>query len=340
MTGKGLILITGATSFVATPVIKLFLDAGYHVRGQVRNESSGQKVHKVFPDAGNALTMAIVPDITLPGAFDDAVKNVAGVIHTASPFVMKVEDNERDLLDPAIKGTTRLLEAVHAHAPQVRRIVITSSFAAILDPFKGANVGYTYTEKDWNPTTYEQAVATESGAVAYCASKTFAEKAALEFVETKKPNFTIATVNPPMVYGPLENDADIKKLNTSSADIYRFMDGSSKEPGATAFPAFADVRDVAEAHFKGYEREEPGRYFITSGCFEYRDVCKILRNLLPERVDKIPDPELTPPGEAFKVDNSETAKALDMTFKTLEESIKDTALSLISLEHKAASAAA
>lgn len=188
---KGTVLITGATSFVATPVIKLFLQNGYHVRGQVRNEKSAQKVRKVFPDAGDALTTVDVPDITVPGAFDEAVRGVVGVVHAASPFVMQVENNERDLLDPAVKGTNRILEAVAAHAPQVRRVVITSSFAALMDPSQGLRPGYTYSEKDWNPTTWEEAVKTENGAVAYCASKAFAEKAAWEFVEKNKPNFTV-----------------------------------------------------------------------------------------------------------------------------------------------------
>lgn len=329
---KGLVLVTGATSYVATHVIKIFLQRGYTVRGQVRNESSAKKVYNAFPEAGDALTTVTVPDITAAGAFDEAVKGVVGVIHTASPFVFSVQDNEKDLLDPAIKGTTRVLEAVAAHAPQVKRVVITSSFAAIVDPLQGARVSYTYTEEDWNPTSYEVAKTTENGGVAYCASKTFAEKAAWDFVEKNKPGFTVSTVNPPMIYGPLEHDTDIKHLNTSVADIYRFMDGSTKEPGATAFPAFADVRDVAEAHFRAYERAESGRYFITTGTFEYRDVCKILRDVLPDRKDKIPDPELTPAGEHFQVDNSKTAQALGMTFTSLEDSIRDTALSLVALE--------
>lgn len=329
---KGLILVTGATSFVGTHVIKVFLQNGYRVRGQVRNESSAQKVYKAFPTAGASLATVIVPDTTVPGAFDDAVQGVAGVIHTASPFVLQVEDNERDLLDPAIKGTNRILESVAAHAPQVKRVVITSSFAAILDPMQQHRPGYTYTEKDWNPTTFAEAVQTDSGAVAYCASKVLAEKAAWDFVEHKKPGFTVSTICPPMIYGPVEHDADIKKLNTSIADIYRFMDGSATEPGPTGFPTFADVRDVAEAHFRAYEREKEGRYFITSGTFEYIDVCKVLRDVLPDRKDKIPDPEATPRAEFYKVDNSQTGNELGMTFTSLHDSIRDTALSLVALE--------
>ncbi|KUI69592.1 hypothetical protein VM1G_04828 [Cytospora mali] len=329
--GKGLILITGATSYVGTNVIKTFLANGYHVRGQVRNESSAKKVHKVFPQAGGALTTVIVPDITTAGAFDEAVKGVAGVVHTASPFLLEVKDNEKDLLDPAVKGTSRILEAVAAHAPQVKRVVITSSFASILDPMQGQRPGYTYTEEDWNPVTYEQAIA-GPGPVAYCGSKKFAEKAAWDFVEKNKPGFTVSTICPPMVYGPAEHDADIKSLNTSMHDIYRLMDGSHKEPGPTAFPAFADVRDVGEAHFRAYEKAEPGRYFITSGTFEYIDVAEILRKYHPDRVDKIADPALTPRAEFFKVDNTKTGKALGMTFRGLDECIRDTAVSLIALE--------
>lgn len=331
---KGLILVTGATSFVGTHVIKIFMQNGYRVRGQVRNERSAQKVHKAFLTAGASLTTVIVPDTTVAGAFDEAVRDVAGVIHTASPFVLQVEDNERDLLAPAIQGTTRLLEAVAAHAPppQVTRVVLTSSFAAIVDPGQQLRPGYTYTEKDWNPTTFAEAVQTDSGAVAYCASKALAEKAAWDFVAQRTPGFTVATVCPPMIYGPVEHDADLTKLNTSIADIYRFMDGSATAPGPTAFPTFADVRDVAEAHLRAYEREKEGRYFITSGSFEYIDVCKILREVLPERKDKIPDPEATPRAEFYKVDNSRTGNELGMTFTSLHDSIRDTALSLVALE--------
>jgi nucleoside-diphosphate-sugar epimerase len=37
----------------------------------------------------------------------------------------------------------------------------------------------------------------------YRASKTFAEKAAWDFIEQEKPNFSISTINPPMVFGPI-----------------------------------------------------------------------------------------------------------------------------------------
>ena len=78
----------------------------------------------------------------------------------------------------------------------MKRVVVTSSFAAIIDGSKGMRSGYTYSEKDWNPITEEQAYQTAPGG--YRASKTFAEKAAWDFVEKEKPNFTLATVGSPI----------------------------------------------------------------------------------------------------------------------------------------------
>ena len=112
------------------------------------------------------------------------------VIHTASPFHFNVTDTKKDLLDPAILGTTGILKAIKKSAPTVKRVVITSSFAAIVDP--NAEPGHTYSEKDFNPITEEEALQNPSNG--YRASKTFAEKAAWEFVEKEKPNFTLATV--------------------------------------------------------------------------------------------------------------------------------------------------
>jgi len=57
----------------------------------------------------------------------------------------------KDLLEPAIKGTTGILDSVKRLAPTVKRVVVTSSFAAVADPSKGHRPGYVYTDKDWNP---------------------------------------------------------------------------------------------------------------------------------------------------------------------------------------------
>ncbi|KAI4165102.1 MAG: hypothetical protein LQ342_001379 [Letrouitia transgressa] len=334
-TSRPIILLTGSSGFVAAHVLNSLLKHGYSVRGTVRNQASANKVwkrHSHLLDGDNSrLTFVNVQDVAQEGAFDEAVKGVDGVIHTASPFTTQVEDNERDLLEPAIKGTTEILKAVKAHAPQVKRVVITSSFAAIVDLSKGLRPGYTYYEKDWNPITYEEAK-NGNGRIVYVGSKTFAEKAAWEFVEKEKPNFSISTINPPMIYGPLEQDASIDHLNTSSKDIYRFIDGSQQEPGPTSLPAFADVRDVGEAHVLAYQNPISSRYLVSSGSFQYPDMCTVLKkHLPPELADNVPDPEATSKVETFIVDNTHAREVLGLEFVGFDETIKDAAGSLVKL---------
>jgi nucleoside-diphosphate-sugar epimerase len=110
-----------------------------------------------------------VPDITAPNAFDSAVQGVGGVVHMASPVIfgdakgtqLSSEESkavERDMLLPAINGTTQILKSIVKNAPDVRRVVITSSIAAIIDFSQGLRPGWVYDESQWNPVTYETAI--------------------------------------------------------------------------------------------------------------------------------------------------------------------------------------
>lgn len=132
------------------------------------------------------MSFAIVKDIAKPGAFDAAVQDIHGIIHTAAPFqVFGVEDNKRDLLKPAIDGTLNILKSAQELAPQVKRIVLASSFAAMIDPTKGSWPGHVYSELDWNLIPYETAAAPGApGGLAYSTTKALAERVARDFVKT------------------------------------------------------------------------------------------------------------------------------------------------------------
>jgi nucleoside-diphosphate-sugar epimerase len=86
------------------------------------------------------------------------------VLHTASPVHLNFQNPVKDFIEPAVQGTTGLLKAVKSHAPTVKRVVFTSSFAAILNIKKHEKV---YSEKHWNPVTWEEALSTQT----YRASK-------------------------------------------------------------------------------------------------------------------------------------------------------------------------
>jgi len=93
----------------------------------VRSTQKGQTIldnHKNVPK--DKLDFTIVEDIAQPGAFDEAVQSnppFDAVVHTASPFHFNVTDTKKDLLDPAIIGTTGILKSIKQHAPTVKRVV-------------------------------------------------------------------------------------------------------------------------------------------------------------------------------------------------------------------------
>jgi len=264
------------------------------------------------------------------------------VIHTASPFHFNITDTKKDLLDPAIIGTTGILRAIKKSAPTVKRVVITSSFAAIINP-NGQPEGYTYSEKDWNPITEEEALQNPSNG--YRASKTFAEKAAWEFVEKEKPNFTVATCNPPLVFGPCNPQLvnSLSALNTSNQRIRDIMTGASKDklpPSGISF--WVDVRDIALAHVLAAEKPEAAgkRFFVLAGYFSNKQIVDIVREHFPELRKNLPEGDAAKEGDfpeggpekVMRFDNSRVREVLGVNFRNFEECIVDTVKSLQAVE--------
>jgi NAD dependent epimerase/dehydratase family len=80
------VLVTGANGYLATWVLKKYLEAGYSVRGTVRSLSKSAFLNEKFAQYGDRFELVVVEDITKDGAFDEAVKGVDAIAHTASPF--------------------------------------------------------------------------------------------------------------------------------------------------------------------------------------------------------------------------------------------------------------
>jgi len=279
------------------------------------------------------LSYTIVQDIAVDGAFNEAVKSdppFEAVIHTASPFFFGHTDPVKDILDPAVKGTTGVLKAIQAFAPTVKRVVITSSFAAIVN---GKQHPAVYSEELWNPITMEEAM---QPAGTYRASKTFAERAAWDFVKDNKPNFTVATINPPMVFGPVANDQSLASINTSNARILDAIQGKHKDSiPPTGVYLWVDVREVALAHVLAMEKEEAqgNRFFLCAGHFSNKAISDVLRKNFPELAPELPSADVPDdvPADVYQADNSKSRNVLGITYRTFEESIKDTARTLLDL---------
>ncbi|KAL2060523.1 hypothetical protein VTL71DRAFT_9164 [Oculimacula yallundae] len=339
------VLLTGANGFVGSHVLEQFLLAGHSVRGIVRTQSKAQQVLADFPTLGSQLDFGIVPDITSPGAFDEVVKSNPPfdiVIHTASPFLYRVISSNREFLDPAIKGTLEVLKSVKAHAPSVKRVVITSSCAAVVD-FSALPVvpRKLYTEEDWNPTTWEAALSGTQN-TGYQASKKFAELSAWEFIKTENPNFDLVTLAPPMVYGPIRHSiSSPEKLNESNSRIYKLFIDSEKdsELPPNGMHVYTDVRDLALAHLKAAVTPEASgqRFIICAGQVSSQQISDVMRKSLPE-VDKrtpvgVPGGNPLPEG-AYDCSSEKAKSVLGIKFKSLEETFIDLGRQLLELEGK------
>lgn len=334
----GRILLTGGSGFIAAHILDLLLNEGHSVVTTVRSEEKAKAIANAHPNAPkDKLDFAIVEDIAKEGAFDEAVISdppFEKVIHTASPFHYNVTDVKTQFLDPAIIGTTGILKAIKKSAPSVTRVVITSSFAAIVNPWKGNWPGHVYSEEDWDPITVEDAIQNPSHG--YRASKTLAEKAAWDFVENEEPNFDLVTCNPPLVMGPIVHYLNsLDALNTSNLRIRDIMLGKAKDeiPPTVTF-IWADVRDLALAHVKAVEVPEAGgkRFFLTAGYYSNREIVDIIRDAFPDLASNLPTKETSggeyPEGGIYKYDNSRAKDILGIKFRSLRESIVDTVKSL------------
>lgn len=329
------VLLTGGSGFIAAHCVDELLKRGHDVVFTVRSEEKGQKILENHPGTPSSkLSYVIVKDIAQEGAFDEAVKSdppFEGVLHTASPFHFNVTDVTKDLLDPAIKGTTGILKAIKKSAPTVKRVVITSSFAAILNAAKHEKV---YSEANWNPITQEEAVKDPSAG--YRASKTFAEKAAWEFVEKEKPNFDIVTINPPLVLGPVVHYLNsLDAINTSNARVRDLIQGKYKDGiPASGVYLWVDVRDVALAHVKALDTPEAGgkRFFVTAGHFTNERIAAIIKDKFPEFADKLPAKiDTSLPEDVYGYDNSRSKQLLGIEYRKLEDTVTDTVKSLLAV---------
>ncbi|KAG7819833.1 hypothetical protein KL928_002507 [Ogataea angusta] len=324
------ILVSGANGFIATHIVDTLLEAGYPVIGTVRSLTKAEPLHrdflKKYPNA--KLSFEVVEDITAEGAFDEVLRNhkdVKYVLHTASPATLELDKPLKEAyLDPALAGTLSILKSVKTHAPQVKNVVITSSFAAIF----GFSKDYvTYTNKHWSPLEWEQV---NNEVLAYCVSKKYAEKAAWEFVEQEKPNFTLSTVCPPYVFGPQIFDwMAANKVNTSNELITKlFKAAQTTDFVEKPSGLFVDVRDVAKIHRLALEKEASygTRLFIGSQTFTGQTLLNILNKNFPEKKLSVGAPEKDKPSRVFGFDIGNVLDSLGgYEFISLEQSVVDTA---------------
>ena len=134
-------------------------------------------------------------------------------------------------------GTTGILASALKNAPSVKRIVITSSCAAVLTPAPDPR---TFSEENWNEASIVEVKEKGKDATAiakYRASKTLAERAAWDFWNGHKSEvgWDLVVLNPPFVFGPFLHDVDKpESLNESAREFYDTVVKGTKDNNTLA----------------------------------------------------------------------------------------------------------
>ncbi len=232
------VLVTGISGFIGLHVVRTLLAHGYSVRGSLRSLERVEAIRQALTRTGQDIECLefVRLDLTRDEGFSDAFRGIEYAIHLASPVPSRPPRDENELIVPARDGTLRVLRA--ASAQGTRRVVVTSSIAAIFagHPRDGSHV---FDESDFSRL--------DAPLSAYNRSKSVAEMAAWEFVRSLPDDkkLELTTIHPGLVLGPIL-DSDPGVTNEVLLKLVR-----RQSPGLPNLNlALADVRDIAELHYR------------------------------------------------------------------------------------------
>lgn len=271
------VLLTGVSGFLGGHVALQLLNAGYSVRGSLRKLDRADKVRDTLAKAGADVSRLdfVALDLLSDAGWREAMDGCRYLVHTASPFVLKMPEDRMDLIRPAVEGTERALNA--ALAAGVERVVLTSSMAAI---------AYGHDKKRTEPFTAADWTNLDGrGVNAYVESKTRAEQRAWEIMRAAGRQDDLAVINPAGILGPLLDEDP----GTSAAMVLRLLDGSV--PATPRIPfVIVDVRDVAAAHVAALAAPTAGghRFPMGESTMLMSDVAKVVRRAVPANASRMP----------------------------------------------------
>ena len=243
------VLVTGATGFIGLHCIQQLLNQGYQVNGSLRSmDRKGEVIESLENNNTPVEHLSLFElDLMSDNGWDTAMEGCDYVLHVASPFVLSNESLDF-FVKPAVEGATRALK--FAQKNNVKKVVLTSSFAAVGDTFDGT---VSFDESHWSDTTNDRMSN-------YSISKTLAEKAAWDYVKDNDVDFKLSVINPTAVIGPSLS----KDIGVSNSLILRLLNGSMPAL-AKIHIGYVDVRDVAKAHILAMTNSaSDGERFIVS----------------------------------------------------------------------------
>lgn len=277
------VLVTGGTGFLAGHCIAQLAKAGYRVRFTVRSVDAARATQRVLEQAGaptEAMEFAVA-DLTADANWAEAMAGCDYVLHVASPLPRRVLGTAGEVTAPVRDGVLRVLRS--AAGAGVRRVVLTSSFAAI---------GYGYPRSRTEPFTERDWTRHDSLSVPpYIRAKTLAERAAWDYLEQHGGGPELAVVNPVGIFGPVLTG----RLPGSVGVVKAMLDGELPRT-PRLWTSVVDVRDVADLHLRAMTRPEAAgqRFLAASGdAVSYAHIARTLRDRLGDEAGRVPDREVS-----------------------------------------------
>lgn len=328
------ILVTGATGYVAGRLVEQLLNEGLTVHAAIRNPNDKEKTKYLDEIAAKSsgTIKYFKSDLLEEGSYDEAMKDCELIYHTASPFSLQVKDPQKDLVDPAKKGTRNVLESAN-RTESVKRVVLTSSCAAIYGDAKDVLTmpKQELNEEQWNTTSTLKHQP-------YSFSKTEAEREAWK-IQKERRRWDLVVINPSFVIGP-----GINPYGTSeSFSIMKQIANGDFKMGVPIYNiGCIDVRDLAEAHYQaGMRPEAKGRHIISGSNSSFGELSGFIKSKFPNykistrKLPKIilwliaPSVGMTRKmvslnvGYPWKANNSKSIKELGMKYRPLEETVTE-----------------
>jgi nucleoside-diphosphate-sugar epimerase len=266
------VLVTGGTGYIGSWVTKMLLEKGYTVRLTVRNKSKKENYQHLIDIENNTDGKLEFweADLLSEGSFDAAAEGCSSVIHMASPFTLRFKDSQKELIDPALKGTRNVLNSA-TKSSSVKKVVLTSSVAAVHgDNIDMKELGLSeFTEEQFN---YSSSLSHQ----AYSYSKVLAEKEAWK-INKEQDKWKLIVINPSFVMGPSLS----KTSNSESLNFMKEMLSGKYYLGAPNLMfGFVDVRDVAKAHLLALEYESAeGRHILAERTVSVYGFSRLIKNI-------------------------------------------------------------
>ncbi|KAH8690174.1 putative NAD dependent epimerase/dehydratase [Talaromyces proteolyticus] len=337
-----LVLVSAVNGYIASWTAKAFLDAGYNVRGTTRSIQSSLALlngpFKTYADTGR-FSIVQVSDITLPGAFDSAIRGCHAVVHTASPMSLNFKDPD-SVINIAVSGVKSILNSARDYGGEtLKTFVLLSSFAAVKGRPK--DEPYTFTESDWDDFSGDEVARlgkTSPSGLIYKASKAAAERVMWDFQSSELLTFKMTAINPVFVWGPpLLFPEDPEDLNITAKVVWTILSGKEIPSPLVASGGCVDVRDVARLILFSVQNVETAsgqRYIAAAGVRSEQAVADILRAEYPNRREIIkkgtpfegylPDYSF-PANSTARIDSSKAVKATGQGWIGPKQSIVDAA---------------